>query len=121
MKATVVSISHTYTDDEIARETASGPFMILLHVGIRPADEREGADIFDVYVCNLKWVLASIASSGAFWEKDTIVVEDWNSDEIERIIRTFVGEVEEADWGSIATALRGRLRWEFEDYDESPV
>lgn len=95
--------------------------MILLHVELRPADQREGADIFDVYVCNLKWVLESIATSGAFWEKETIVVAEWNWDEITRIIRSFIAEVDESDWNAVATALRGRFRWEFEDYDESPM
>lgn len=121
MKAEVVTVSHLYTANEIAKLTSEGrPFMLTVDVSIRPDGEHEGADLFYLNVCNFEYVVEEISRSGAFWERDVLVVARWDWDHIERAVRERVKQVEGSDWDSVARELCGWLHWEFDGYVVRP-
>lgn len=113
MRAILKSISNDdYALDEFYPEDESVfSLRLLLQIGM---ENSVGADNFDLVVCTPEWLCKH------HWlpelMRHTLLVRQYNLDEIKKTITDYIVQCEGDDWMAIAQKLSRVFAWEFEDY-----
>ena len=95
-----------------------GPFMLAMTAGVGPRGD-DGADNFQVIVCNAAWIGELARRASAYWPRGNLIVERFDEahvmDVLQKLVDTFS---KSTDWPSFAERLNRYLLWEFEDLDD---
>jgi hypothetical protein len=91
------------------------PFICLVQAMFSP-EGGEGAESFDIVVCNPKWIAEKIQKSGPLIGRHYLIVSDFNFAEIKNTILGFAEQCEGSNWDEVAEKLSRLGHWEFEDY-----
>jgi hypothetical protein len=90
-------------------------FTLGVTASIGPAGE-EGAEQFQFTVCSPSWLVGQELPKGFAFQRDTLLVERWDPDLVERAIGDLCRRTEGETWTEVATKLSRFGYWEFEDY-----
>lgn len=77
----------------------------------------EGADLFQLFVCNLDWLKENF-SGGAIWLHACFIVEKFNFAEITKLIEARLSTINAQTWQDVTNQLRLIMLWEFEGYQK---
>ncbi|WP_373603473.1 Imm8 family immunity protein [Aggregatibacter sp. HMT-949] len=88
-------------------------FCINILLGIGLDDEK--MDYFELKVCSTKWLELS---SKPILLRHTLIVDNYNYNDILRSIEYYISQCEDSSWKNISLKLSRYFLWEFEDYIE---
>jgi hypothetical protein len=94
------------------------PCMLCMTAGIGEVGS-EGADNFDVIVCNSAWIAAQVQKTEPFWARGHLIVHTIQVESVKRALQLLIDRTStEGGWDKFAERLNRWLFWEFEDYRE---
>lgn len=79
-------------------------------------EDQEGAESFDMLVCTPKWLQNELENNGPLLGRGTIIISEYNYDEIVNCIEKAISQCYADDWPGIAKKLSRISFWEFDDY-----
>ncbi|MQL50684.1 immunity 8 family protein [Photorhabdus khanii] len=90
-------------------------FGLWVNLCIGPDDNSGGHD-YQVLICTPEWLCKHK------WEPElirhTLLVREYNLDEIKKTITNYIDQCEGQDWMEIAQKLSRVFAWEYEDYQD---
>ena len=89
-------------------------FCVAAEALIGPEDDQ-GAEIFGFEVCTPIWFSENLGD-GPLFLRHVILINEYNEQEIKRIVESLVERTFGNSWHEIAEKLSRYMRWEFEDY-----
>ncbi|MGN6608142.1 MAG: Imm8 family immunity protein [Jatrophihabitans sp.] len=126
MKATLTSIM--CGDLEMADDVVPDPTDVefLVQFWVSDADEARtgsdvGQDMFSLLVITPKALKRLVRRDGPQSGRHMLIIDRWDWEDVQRVVREHVASVDGADWDELATKLGRWAKWEFEDYVEPPA
>ncbi|PQQ22540.1 hypothetical protein CE143_06790 [Photorhabdus luminescens] len=113
MKAVLKGIDCMHKDPVMYSGEDDGTINITLSLLIGPESES-GSEYFDLFICTPEWLC------NHHWQPElirhTLLVREYNLDEIKKTITNYIDQCEGQDWMEIAQKLSRVFAWEYEDY-----
>lgn len=103
-QARLCSLRSPEMDIRIEYPSDSTNFIVLLEAEIG-AVGIEGSTLFRFDVCTPSWVSTSIADTGSMWGKATLIVEEWNYENIHGVVATLCERTTSDSWQGIVQQL----------------
>jgi len=82
---------------------------------VGPSD-KDGAESFDILVCTPSWLQSELATNKVLSGRGTIIVSEYDYDEIVRYLEKEIALCHDNDWSKAALKLSRIGFWEYEDY-----
>lgn len=82
---------------------------------IGPSDQH-GAESFDLLVCTPIWLQNELATNKILSGKGTVIVGEYDYDEIVTYLKMQIASCHDNDWSKAALKLSRIAFWEYEDY-----
>ena len=89
-------------------------FCVFVRVMAGPLQGR-GEEAFDVRVCNPKWLEAELERDGFILCMHTVIVSEYDPDQIRRILTKLFERYSGNSWRDVALKLARIGHWEFEE------
>lgn len=115
MRAKLIEISSDEIDVRDYSGDVSDEFCITLRLRIG-VETAIGADNFEVYVCNLKWLENRVHTP--FLGAGFLFVRDYDFKKIEATVLELISKCSGSDWNVIGNKLARYFLWEFSDYEK---
>jgi hypothetical protein len=119
MRASVQSITSPDVDLDSFAPGSNDPIYTLVEMDIG-SDEGEGADIFELVVCNPAGLQKRVSDAGPMFGHHHLVVAKWDWPQIRNLIVSTIEGEQAPTWDGLAARIGRIARWEFEDYRELP-
>lgn len=82
---------------------------------VGPSDAG-GEELFTFTVCSPSWVADLKLEKGFGFQRDTLLLQEWDPALVKRAIGDLCRRTEGSNWNVVAVRLSRYSRWEFEDY-----
>ncbi len=94
------------------------PDMLSITAGVGERGS-EGADNFQVEVCNLAWLAGRLDEKPGFWPRGMLIVRKINTKHVENALQKLVQQFNGSQtWPIFTERLNRYLHWEYEDMDD---
>ncbi len=78
----------------------------------------DGEESFDFILCTPTWLQEHITQRGAVLGMHHVIVNQYDYEELLKVVRDFCDRCEGETWRDVAIRLGCLGRWEFEDYQD---
>lgn len=116
MKAQLKGIDANTTDFESFRPEDPERFGFWMNASIG-SDESEGADDFQVFVCNQAWLDGRHARSLSASDRHLLVGAPYDALAIRTALEERVGQCSGGTWPDVVAQVSNFAVWEFENYE----
>jgi hypothetical protein len=99
-------------------DNSGGPVMLAITASIGERG-KEGANNFQVIVCNPAWIATETQNKSGIWPRGMLVVNTVNPGHIQRTLQSLADQFRRSDnWNEFAERMNRYLLWEYEDVNE---